>query len=151
MTKVGERMVTPGFQNSAPRTAGDFAKRWQVSATKQELSKQIAQYQKTYPIRQGHFQDFANSLRQQTQSQRSGSPYTLSYRQQVELCLWRGFRRLVGDPSLTITQLLGNFLMALILGSIFYDMQPNTETFYGRGSLLFFAVLLNAFGSALEV
>lgn len=41
--------------------------------------------------------------------------------------------------------------MALVIGSVFYNLQPNTSSFYQRGALLFFAVLMNAFGSALEV
>lgn len=41
--------------------------------------------------------------------------------------------------------------MALIIGSIFYNLPQATASFYSRGALLFFAVLLNAFGSALEV
>jgi ATP-binding cassette, subfamily G (WHITE), member 2, PDR len=69
----------------------------------------------------------------------------------VELCLQRGFDRLKADPSLTFTQLFGNFLMALVVGSVFYNLQANTSSFYSRGALLFFAILLNAFGSALEV
>lgn len=41
--------------------------------------------------------------------------------------------------------------MALIIGSVFFNLPENTGSFYSRGALLFFAVLLNAFGSALEV
>ena len=67
------------------------------------------------------------------------------------LCLQRGFQRLKGDPSLTFTQLFGNATMALVIGSIFYNQQPTTNSFFSRGALLFFAILLNAFGSALEV
>ena len=75
----------------------------------------------------------------------------LSYMQQVRLCLWRGFKRLKNDPAYTLGQLIGNFVMSLIVGSLFYDLSEDTSSFFVRGSLLFFAVLLNAFGSALEV
>lgn len=54
---------------------------------------------------------------------RAKSPYTLSYGGQVKLCLRRGFQRLRADPSLTLTQLFGNFIMALIVGSVFYNMR----------------------------
>lgn len=50
-----------------------------------------------------------------------------------------------------MTALIGNFIMALIIGSIFYNLEDKTSSFYSRGALLFFAVLLNAFSSALEV
>lgn len=41
--------------------------------------------------------------------------------------------------------------MALIIGSVFYNLQENTGSFYSRSALIFFAILMNAFGSALEV
>jgi hypothetical protein len=41
--------------------------------------------------------------------------------------------------------------MALVIASVFYNMQPNTNSFFQRGAVLFFAILMNAFGSALEV
>lgn len=71
--------------------------------------------------------------------------------QQVNLCVVRGFQRLRRDASLTLTQLFGNMIMALIIGSVFYNLRDDTSSFYSRGALLFFAVLLNAFSSALEV
>jgi ATP-binding cassette, subfamily G (WHITE), member 2, PDR len=70
---------------------------------------------------------------------------------QVKLCVRRGFQRLGGDKSLLITGIIGNTVMALIVGSVFYNLQDNTASLYSRGALLFFAILLNAFASALEV
>jgi hypothetical protein len=45
--------------------------------------------------------------------------------QQIKLCLKRGFWRLKADPSLTFFQLFGNSAMALILGSVFYNMRTS--------------------------
>ena len=41
--------------------------------------------------------------------------------------------------------------MSLIIASVFYNMPNDTSSFFQRAAILFFAVLLNAFGSALEV
>jgi ATP-binding cassette subfamily G (WHITE) protein 2 (PDR) len=41
--------------------------------------------------------------------------------------------------------------MALVISSVFFNLQPNTNSFFERGAVLFFAILMNAFGSALEV
>lgn len=41
--------------------------------------------------------------------------------------------------------------MALIISSVFYNMNSDTGSFTQRGTLLFFAILLSAFASALEV
>lgn len=79
------------------------------------------------------------------------SPYTLSVSQQIGLCVRRGFQRLRRDMSLTLSGLLGNFFMSLILGSVFYNLNQTTESFYRRGALLFFAILMSAFASSLEV
>jgi ATP-binding cassette subfamily G (WHITE) protein 2 (PDR) len=37
------------------------------------------------------------------------------------------------------------------VSSVFYNQKHNTGSFFSRGALLFFAILLNAFGSALEI
>lgn len=41
--------------------------------------------------------------------------------------------------------------MALIIGSVFYNLQNDTASLYSRGALLFFAILMAAFQSALEI
>ena len=41
--------------------------------------------------------------------------------------------------------------MSIILGSIFYNLSGDTNSFFGRGVLLFFTVLLNTFLGAFEV
>lgn len=53
--------------------------------------------------------------------------------------------------TLTYSALFGNFFISLILGSVFYNLPANTSSFFSRGVLLFYAVLLAAFASALEV
>lgn len=152
MTSPLERVVREGFKDRVPRTPDDFAAAWKSSATHAQLTRQIDEYQKTYQIG-GEYQEKFKASRQaqQARGQRIKSPYTLSYGQQVLLCLQRGFERLRGDPSLTFVQLFGNSVMGLIIGSVFYNQQETTASFFSRGSLLFFAVLLNAFGSALEI
>ena len=152
MTSSQERVVKSGYENRVPRTPDEFAAAWKNSPERKQLLHDIEEYDHKYPYGGEHYDKFVESRRaQQAKHQRIKSPYTLSYNQQVQLCLWRGFRRLTGDPSLTFTQLFGNVIMALILGSVFYNMEKNTASFFQRGAVIFFAVLLNAFGSALEI
>lgn len=44
-----------------------------------------------------------------------------------------------------------NFFEALIIASIFYNLAESTSSFFMRGGVLFMMVLLNAFGSMLEI
>jgi ATP-binding cassette subfamily G (WHITE) protein 2 (PDR) len=152
MTSALERVVRKGFENRVPRTPDDFALMWKNSPERAALMKEVDDYNNQYTIGGQYLQKFKESRKaQQSKHQRVSSPYTLSYVGQVKLCLRRGFWRLKGDPSLTFTQLFGNFIMALIISSVFYNLPQTTDSFFSRSAVLFFAILLNAFGSALEV
>ena len=152
MTSPAERVIRQGWENKVPRTADDFAERWKNSRHRKYLLREIDVYEREHPIGGPDLQAFQASRRQQqAKNQRITSPYTLSYAEQVKLCLWRGFRRLAADPSLTITQIVSNAINALIVGSLFYNQAQDTSSLNSRSALLFFAVLLNAFASALEI
>lgn len=152
MTSAEERIYRTGFENRAPRTPDDFASAWKSSPERARLLAEIEEFNTAFPIGGASKLEFEHSRQaQKAKGQAAKSPFTLSFGQQVKLCLWRGYRRLIGDPSLTFTQLFGNLIMALIVSSVFYNLQPTTASFFSRGSLLFFSVLLNAFGSALEI
>lgn len=152
MTSPQERIVRKGFEGRVPRTPDEFAAIWKNSPQRAELLRQIDEYHEKFPFG-GEAQEAFEASRkaQKSKRQRVESPYTLDYNQQVKLCLWRGFKRLRADPSLTFSQLFGNSIFALIIGSVFYNLQSDTNSFYQRGALLFFAILMNAFGSMLEI
>ncbi|OJJ45647.1 hypothetical protein ASPZODRAFT_98405 [Penicilliopsis zonata CBS 506.65] len=152
LTSPSERIVRPGFEDKVPRTPDEFAAAWKRSDAYADLMREINEYEQTFPLGGASVDRFIESRRaMQATSQRVKSPYTISVWQQVKLCMVRGFQRLKGDASLTVTQLVGNSIMALIISSVFYNLADDTTSFYSRGALLFFAVLLNAFSSALEI
>ncbi|KAH6605927.1 hypothetical protein Trco_005080, partial [Trichoderma cornu-damae] len=152
MTSAVERVVRPGFEGKAPRTPDEFAAAWKNSANYKALQAEIEEYKQVHPIDGPDAEAFRASRKaQQARSQRKTSPYTLSYAQQIQICLWRGWKRLTGDPSITVGSLIGNFAFALIIGSVFYNLKKDASSFYQRGALLFFACLTNAFASALEI
>ena len=151
MTSPNERQPKRGFESRVPRTPDEFAARWQSSKQRQDLLKELDEYKQKHPPEK-RLPEYQTSRRaEQAKIQRSKSPYTISYAQQVSLTLWRGYKRLKADPGYTIASLFFNVIMALILGSMFYDLKDNTSTFYYRGGLIFFSLLFNAFSSQLEV
>ncbi|KAF2174053.1 hypothetical protein M409DRAFT_48938 [Zasmidium cellare ATCC 36951] len=152
MTSSQERVIRQGFEGTAPRTADDFAAAWQASTERFQLLQEIDKFNEENVYYGENYDNFVASRKaQQARGQRLKSPFTLNYAQQVQLCIWRAWRRLIGDPSYIFTLLFGNFVLSLIIGSVFYNMQPSTDSFYSRGAVLFFAILLIAFGSALEI
>lgn len=150
LTSPTERSARPGFENQVPRTPDEFAARWKASPERARLLEEI------------EARNAQNSEKQREQFNRSrdaekanrtraSSPYTLSYPMQVRLCLWRGFLRLKGDMSMTIATVIGNTIMGIIISTVFINLADDTNSFFQRGALLFFAILLNAFASSLEI
>ncbi|KAK9388453.1 hypothetical protein V1515DRAFT_402791 [Lipomyces mesembrius] len=81
----------------------------------------------------------------------SKSPYTISIPMQVRLCTVRAYQRLWNDKASTVSTIIGQISMALIIGSIFFGTPPSTAAFFAKGSVLFFAILLNALLSITEI
>ncbi|GKU21386.1 unnamed protein product [Fusarium langsethiae] len=151
MTSPQERRVKTGFEHTAPRTPADFTERWQASSHRKQLVRELETYEQTHP-REERLAEYKESRQaEQFKNQRSKSPYTISYLAQVKLTLWRGWRRLLADPGFTIASLVFNLVMALVLGSMFFNLPDDSSSFYYRGGLIFFALLFNAFASQLEV
>ncbi|KAK6224463.1 abc-2 type transporter [Colletotrichum tabaci] len=151
MTSPSERRIKPGYEHLAPRTPDDFAARWKQSQLHAALMTAIDAYDGEHPPQQ-RLGAFEESIKAERSSwQRLKSPYTLTYPRQVKLCLWRGWKRLVADPEFTISSLVFNIIVGFILGSMFYNLKPESGTFYYRGGLIFFALLFNAFASEMEV
>ncbi|KAL5338916.1 ABC-2 type transporter-domain-containing protein [Aspergillus crustosus] len=152
LTSPTERLVREGYEGRVPRTPDEFAARWKASAERKQLLDDIEAFQNEFPIGGSKLDEFNRSrAAEKAKGTRAGSPYTLSYAMQIQLCLSRGFIRLKGDMSMTLATIIGNSIMALIVSSVFFDLGDTTNDFFSRGALLFFSILLNAFSSALEI
>lgn len=152
LTSPLERQVRPGWENRTPRTPDEFAKVWQESEDRAQLLREIEAFNQEFPLGGPDLEKFYEGRKaQQAKGQRPKSPYTLTLPMQVRICMTRGFQRFKQDYGMTISGAVGNSIMALIIGSVFYNLKDDTSTLYSRGALLFFAILLNAFSSALEI
>ncbi|KAH8834333.1 ABC-2 type transporter-domain-containing protein [Flagelloscypha sp. PMI_526] len=152
MSQPSERIVREGFESKVPRTATEFAQRWKDSPERNVLLAEIEAYQKEFPVSDERLQALQASRKtQQSRTMSVADPYTVSYFTQVKMCMVRGFQRLRGDATNTYITIFGNFVMALIISSVFYNLKQTTNSFFQRSSLIFFAVLTNAFASFLEI
>ncbi|KAG2420320.1 ABC transporter CDR4 [Aspergillus terreus] len=152
LTSPTERRARKGFEHLVPRTPDEFAERWQQSAERKQLLADIEAFRNEFPIGGNKQEEFSRSrAAEKAKATRAASPYTLSYPMQVRLCLHRGFLRLKGDMSMTLASVIGNSIMSLVIASVFYNLDGTTNSYFSRGALLFFSILLNAFASALEI
>lgn len=152
MTNPTERVVKPGFEKVVPRTSDEFAAAWLSSEHRRLLQQQIDDYAESYPFHGQRLQAFTQvRKREQASVQRTRSPYTLSYMQQIQICLWRGFKLLREDPNITLVQLGANFIQFLIASSVFYNLSDSSSSLFHRGMVIFTSLILNAFASILEI
>ncbi|OIW22266.1 P-loop containing nucleoside triphosphate hydrolase protein [Coniochaeta ligniaria NRRL 30616] len=150
MTFPEERITRPGF--NTPRTPEEFAAAWRSSSEYNALQAEICEYKAEHQIDGPNARTYREHKKSyQAKGQRIKSPYTLTYMKQVQICMWRVWKRLLADSGPTIVVMVGNFVLALIFSSLFFNMQQNTDSFIGREVTLFLAVMLNAFASVLEV
>ncbi|PLB45040.1 ABC drug exporter AbcA [Aspergillus steynii IBT 23096] len=109
-----------------------------ASPQRARLLQDIESYNTKFTLNREFLGRFRQSHQaQQARVQHISSPYTLSYAQQVNL--------------ITISSLIGNIITALIIASIFFNLKPNTSTFFQHSALLFFACLINTLGCGLEM
>ncbi|ODV90247.1 hypothetical protein CANCADRAFT_103973 [Tortispora caseinolytica NRRL Y-17796] len=152
LTNPAERIVRPGFEDRVPRTPDEFERAWLESPEYAELIKEIDEFNSQHPYHGEDYQAFMESHRaRQAKHTLPGSSNLVNYGMQVKYCVRRGVRRTLSDLTMPLSGTIGNSVMALILGSIFYNLPQNSGSFYLRTATLFFAVLFNAFASLLEI
>lgn len=150
MTFSAERIVRPGC--NPPRTPDEFAAAWKNSPEYRALQTEIEEYNEQHPIGGAAAETFRQLKGSfQSKGQRLQSPYALTYLQQIQLCMWRGRARFKADPWPAIGLMGGNIVLGLIMSSLFYNLQQDTASFYGRSVVLFMGILFNAFSSILEL
>ncbi|ANB15900.1 ATP-binding cassette multidrug transporter PDR5 [Sugiyamaella lignohabitans] len=152
LTSPSERIVRPGFENKVPRTPAEFGARWRASNLYAELRNEIDEYIRENPEHGENYEAFKEShTASQAKRLPHRSPYTVSFGDQIKYLIGRGYERIMGDFSMQFTTIFGNTSMGLIMSSMFYNLPSDTSSFYRRSSLLFFAILFNAFASFLEI
>ncbi|KAL2797413.1 ATP-binding cassette transporter [Aspergillus keveii] len=154
VTNPQERQARAGMEGTVPQTPEDFEKYWLQSAEYKELIQELAEFEKEHPP--GNDDAAAAGFRQrkheaQSKNSRPGSPYLLSVPMQIKLNTKRAYQRVWNDLSSTMSMVIGNIIMALITGSVFYGTPDTTAGFAAKGGVLFFAVLLNALTAMSEI
>ncbi|KIW81857.1 hypothetical protein Z517_04883 [Fonsecaea pedrosoi CBS 271.37] len=151
VTNPNERRPREGFENKVPRTATEFEKYWLESA-QYKASQEEAEHAEVEANGEEALQTFRESHQQmQSDHVRPKSPYVISIPMQVRLCVTRAYQRLWNDKASTIAVIFSQIAQALIIGSIFFGTPLSTGSFFAKGSVLFFAVLLSALQSIVEI
>ncbi|KAF3927823.1 hypothetical protein ABW20_dc0102164 [Dactylellina cionopaga] len=151
VTNPSERRAREGYENKVPRTAEEFEQRWMQSADRKVLLQEMQEWEQTHNSEEAYGALREARTQRQANHVRPESPYTLSIAMQIKLCTKRAYQRMWMDLTSNVTAVMGNMVMALIVGSIFYGTPQSTSSFFSKTGLLFFAILLNALGSITEI
>ncbi|KAL4931349.1 putative ABC multidrug transporter [Aspergillus undulatus] len=154
VTNPTERRARPGKEKEVPRTPEEFEAYWHNSPEYQTLQVEIGRYEEQFPLEQDglaltKFQQSKQEV--QARHTRPTSPYLLSIPMQVKLNTKRAYQRMWNDITSTVSVVISQIIMALIIGSVFYGTPDATAGFTSKGAVLFFAVLLNALIAMAEI
>ncbi|KIW52326.1 hypothetical protein, variant 2 [Exophiala xenobiotica] len=151
VTNVQERRPRPGFEAKVPRTPIEFEGHWRGSELRRLLQQDIMNHEEE--VSSSSAADEFKAARRAVQAHHvpPSSPYTVSIPMQIQICTKRGFQRLWNEKVIRLTLVIGQGSMALIIGSAFYGMIDDTNSFFAKGSVIFNAVLLNALVAVTEI
>ena len=151
VTNPRERKAREGFEQTVPRTPEEFEAYWQSSPQYHDRLKDIQEHESELGGNSTLEQWRDRHQEMQAKHMRPKSPYVISIPMMIRLCSKRAYQRIVNDKVSTITTVIGQIVMGLIVGSVFYGTSDTTLSFFSKGAALFFAVLLNALISISEI
>ncbi|KAI1124029.1 putative ABC multidrug transporter [Nemania abortiva] len=143
VTVPTERVVLPGFETTAPRTAEEFEKAYKHSSTyrgaqnvtvtdDQLLAAEVNMLDERREIEKNRTFSFLS---------REHSVYQVSFARQVWACTRRQVQILWGDRWTNSLKLASNVIVALISGSLFYRLAPTSSATFDRAGALFWPIL----------
>jgi hypothetical protein len=151
VTNHAERKVRPGFEGKVPRSPDEFELAWHSSKEYKTLQDDIEKSEKEILGSSAELMFRAARRAAQGKFMPSTTPYTVNLWAQFHACLKRAFRRSWNDQIPILTTFIGQIIMALVVGSLFYRLSDNTDDFFSTGSVLFFVLLLNTVVSITEI
>ncbi|RGP60268.1 ABC transporter cdr4 [Fusarium sporotrichioides] len=153
ITDPEQRIAKESHEDSVPRTPEEFNSYWVNSPEYASLMKEIEQCQKDSAPEQEttrkQFEAIRHSLK--AKGMLRSAIQTVSFPMQTALCAKRSVQQLWNDKGSTLTTLVGEVIIALVVGSIFYGTPDTTDAFFAYGSVLFFSVLLNVLMSVTDI
>ena len=143
VTNPKERKARKGFERKVPRTSDEFEAFWQNSEACANN------------LREMHDCDIevcdVTHREMQAKYSRPNSSFVISIPMMIFLCSKRAYHRIINDKISTVTTVIGQILMAVVVGTVYYGHGNHTGTFFHKGAICFFAIILNGLIALSEV
>ncbi|KAI1484553.1 ABC-2 type transporter-domain-containing protein [Biscogniauxia mediterranea] len=146
VTNPDERIIREGFEDRVPRSPEEFESVWKQSTEYRVLLDDIDSFSVTNPL--GMVEIDKNDAGRQ---HRDICTYPIPIYSQVLICIKRGFLRLRNNYPPVLAGIIGNTIIAIVIGSVFYNLGNTTDSLEKRAVLLFFSLMVTAFAPAFEI
>lgn len=139
--KISKTVIKPGYEGNAPKTIEEFVHKYESSLTFKNIQRRLDEGVIGSAPRMNEISDEVKSVYSQECLQ--------SLSRQLILLTKRA-TRLSWDRSTVVVQFLSQFLIALIIGSLFFRLPLTSSGAYSRGSVLFMVCTTYAIGTVLD-
>ncbi|EXJ74631.1 uncharacterized protein A1O5_02928 [Cladophialophora psammophila CBS 110553] len=151
ITSPWERQPRPKYADTIPRTPIEFEQYWLKSEDYHACTAEITRCQENAK-ENGRLEALrATHHAAQAHHTRAKSPFLLSVWMQIRLRMKRSSQLLWNDRNSTVTLAMRRIILALIVGSIYFNPPDTTASLHSRGVVIFLATLLNALMAITEI
>ncbi|KAH9909366.1 ABC-2 type transporter-domain-containing protein [Xylariomycetidae sp. FL2044] len=151
LTNPTERIVREGFEGRAPRSPNDFVKAWNKSSLFDQLVSEIESFNASHPVLEDGVRNDKRKEGWRDKLALRTSTYVISIRLQILRCFQRAFQRLKNQPGTVIGSLVANAILAVVIGSAFYNLPEDSNSVDRRAILIFFSLLYTALSPSFEI
>ncbi|KDQ56556.1 hypothetical protein JAAARDRAFT_179141 [Jaapia argillacea MUCL 33604] len=146
------RTIRPSLPHPPPRTSTEFAKHFTSSPLGALNRSDISSYQSEFVGKEQRVEAFKTSAQaERGEMARKKSPYVISVWMQVGAVMRRRVQILKGSRQVQVVKTMVSIIQAVIMGTLFFQVQDNTAAYFSRGGVLFFSLLFSALTTMAEI
>ncbi|KAF8841352.1 pleiotropic drug resistance ABC transporter [Paxillus ammoniavirescens] len=151
-TDPSGRKVRPGCEGTVPRTADDMASYFKKSTLGQLNRSSLDSYLGLYVNKPELKKAYdVSAVSEHARHAPNSHAYTLSVPMQVRAVMRRRWQILKGDWVTQVVQLGAQIFQAIIMGTVFLQVQNTTSAYFSRGGVLFFALFFGSVSAMAEI
>jgi ABC-type multidrug transport system permease subunit len=145
-------VVRSDFRHKVPRTASEFADTWRASENYRQMQLEIeSRGTDSGRVSEEIARFKTHVVAEKAPVTRHRSPYSLNLAQQFQTTFSRSLRRIRGEYAYFVAITVAMLFIPVLIGTMFYDIDPGTSGFFSKGGVIFFIVLFNIIVNFAEV
>ncbi|KAI1087230.1 ABC-2 type transporter-domain-containing protein [Rostrohypoxylon terebratum] len=149
-----ERQYSPGFSpKNAPHSPETLAEAFEKSQLNERLNSEMLEYKTRLQHEQeiARHDDFRVAVRESKRSGAKHSVYSVGFHLQVWALMKRQFALKLQDKLSLSLSWVRTIVIAIVLGTLYLNLQETSASAFSKGGLLFISLLFNAFEAFSEL